>query len=308
MTEGQVVESIPQSAAPAVAASDQAPVAPTGAPEGQNGQAIHQDKSAPVEENFSSIDPNTLPPELQGIYKNLQRDYTKKLQATRDELKKFSPDVLEKAQRFEQISKDERFAAYWNGLNKQQQAAYTEQKAQAEKTLGELIPDDVFQKAWESKDGVLGLIKQIVQAETQGQTKKIQELEQKNQLNESATIVESFATELGEDGKPVRPDFYDLNTDEFPLISGFLEVNPPKQGETPQQSLDRAYKWAKNLTQQWYEKGKSEGLAVVQKKAAMSTQMPTHSAKNNYAGIDPKKIDVAEAVALARKGIRIPQD
>jgi hypothetical protein len=36
--------------------------------------------------------------------------------------------------------------------------------------------------------------------------------------------------------------------------------------------------------------------------------MPTNSAKNAYTGTDPKKLDAAEAVALAKKGIRIPQN
>ena len=32
------------------------------------------------QESFTNVDPNTLPPELQGIYKNLQGDYTRKMQ------------------------------------------------------------------------------------------------------------------------------------------------------------------------------------------------------------------------------------
>lgn len=33
-----------------------------------------------VDENFTSIDPNTLPPEVQGMYKQMQADYTRKRQ------------------------------------------------------------------------------------------------------------------------------------------------------------------------------------------------------------------------------------
>jgi hypothetical protein len=67
----------------------------------QSGQATTQVQSAPAEESFSNIDPKTLPPELQAVYKNLQADYTKKSQS--------NADVRKKAEQFDQISKDQRF-------------------------------------------------------------------------------------------------------------------------------------------------------------------------------------------------------
>lgn len=266
----------------------------------QSGQATTQVQSAPAEESFSNIDPKTLPPELQAVYKNLQADYTKKSQS--------NADVRKKADQFDQISKDQRFVSYWNGLDKQQKADFKEQKQEAEKLLGEKISDEFFSKSFETKDGFLDLIAKVVEEKQAKSQKKIEELEKYKTVTEASNVVEAFATEQGPDGKPLRPDFYELDDPKLSLVTGYLSVNPP--GDTSPQAyqtkLAEAYQWAKGVKDHFYSLGKTEALKIIQQKAATSTNPPTQAAKGAYTGPDPKKMSVREAMDLAKKGIKVP--
>lgn len=298
MAEGQAVDSNPATAEAPV--TGQADAATTGTVETQNGQA-NAGQSAPVEDQFSSIDPKTLPPELQAVYKNLQSDYTKKTQSIAERAKK--------ADSYDQISKDPRFVEYWNGLNKQQKADFREQKQEAEKRLGEKIPDDRFQKAFESKDGFLELIAEVVKETSAKDRTEIEALKQYKTVNEAQSIVDAFKSEKAPDGKPLRADFDSLEEDG--LINGFLRLSAPDKGYTAEEypaKLNEAYTWAKTLSTKYYEKGRQEALARITQKAATSTNPPTQAAKGAYTGpSDPKKMTVREAMDLAKKGQRVPQ-
>lgn len=300
MADGQVVENNSAVAVAEPAASGQSVQASSGTLENQNGQATSQDKSAPVEESFSSIDPKTLSPELQAVYKSLQADYTKGKQSI--------ADVRKKADAYDAVSKDQRFVEYWNGLNRTQKADFKEQKAEVEKTLGQKIDDDRFKKAFETKDGFLDLMAEVAKEALSKDRKEIETLKQYKAVNEASGLVEQFATEKGKDGNPVRPDFYSLDEDQ--LITGFLNVNKPENSspEAYRARLGEAYGWAKHISQKYYEKGKAEALQVLQKKAATSTEPPTQSAKGAYTGPDPKKMTARDAMELAKKGIRVPRD
>jgi hypothetical protein len=299
MTQGQQVESNPVDAGSAAVPGQAGPDV-SGTPENQSGQATTQVQSAPTEESFSSIDPTTLPPELQSIYKSLQADYTKKTQGV--------ADTRKKADAYDQISRDQRFVDYWQGLNRTQKAEFKEQKAEVEKRLGEKITDDEFQKAFTDKDAYLSLHEKMIRDVLEKSQQKIQELEQKLSVKDAQDIVSSFATEIGKDGKPVRPDFDSLDEDR--LITGYLNVNPPEsQSEQAYVNrLNEAYGWAKAISQKYYDKGRSEALQIIQKKAATSTEPPTSGAKGIYSGPDPKKLTVREAMELAKKGQRVPRD
>lgn len=265
----------------------------------QNGQAVTQDQSAPAEESFSSIDPKTLPPELQAVYKSMQSDYTKKLQPI--------AEMRKKAEAYDTVSKDQRFVDYWKGLNREQKADYKEQKAEAEKRLGEKISDDEFTKAFNSKDEFLSFFERAVREVGEKSQKKIEKLEQQLSVKDSQDLAASFATETGKDGKLIRPDFDDL--EENKLISGYLSINKP-ENESPEAQLAKlheAYSWAKTLSQKYYEKGKAEALQVIQKKAASSTEPPTQAAKGQSPMGDPKKWTAREAMDYAKKGGKIPQ-
>ena len=297
-TEGNSATAVAEPAG-APAPAGQTASASTETP-GQSGPAATQAQSAPAEESFSNIDPNTLPPELQAVYKSLQADYTKKTMSI--------ADVRKKAEAYEGLSKDQRFVDYWKGLNKAQKADFKEQKQEVEKKLGEKISDEEFTKAFDSKESFLSFMERLQQMGNEKSQKKIETLEQKLSVKEAQDVVESFATEIGKDGKPARPDFYQLDEDQ--LITGYLNVNPPENtsSEAYVAKLNEAYSWAKNLSQKYYEKGKAEALQIIQKKSAASTEPPTTSSKGAYTGPDPKKMTARDAIELAKKGIRVPRD
>ena len=298
MTQGQVAESAPDTGA--VAPASQTDAAPA-ASETPSGPATPQEQSAPAEESFSHIDPKTLPPELQAVYKNLQADYTRKTQSI--------ADARKKAEAYDQISKDQRFVDYWKGLSRQEKAEFKEQKEEAEKRLGEKISDTEFAKAFESKDDFLNFLERVVSDRSEKAQKKIADLEQKLSVKEAQDLVDAYATEQDKEGKALRPDFYKLDEDQ--LITGFLRLNAPETGYTPQQYqgvLDQAYQWAKATTQKYYDLGKAEALKIIQQKAASSTNPPTGAAKGAYTGPDPKKLSPSEAFQMAKKGIRVPQE
>lgn len=299
MSDGQVEGTSGTAVAEPVSTNGQTAPVSTGTP-GQNGQATIQVQSAPAEESFSSIDPKTLSPEMQAVYKNMQADYTKKTMSV--------ADMRKKADAFDKVSSRSDFKDWWSGASKEQKADFKEQKAEVEKKLGEKISDEDFTKAFNSKDDFLSFLERVVQDRSEKSQKKIEKLEQQLSVKDAADTVESFATEVGKDGKPVRPDFYSLDEDQ--LISGFLSVNPPDDNSQKAytQKLNEAYGWAKQVSQKYYEKGKAEALQIIQKKAAASTEPPTQAAKGAYTGPDPKKITPAEAFQLAKKGIRVPRD
>lgn len=296
MPEGQTVEN--NSAVVAEPVTGQSESASTGTLENQNGQAGVQEQGAPVEESFSTIDPKTLPPEMQAIYKNLQSDFTKKTQSI--------AETRKKAEAFEKLSSDQRFVDYWNNASKTQKAEF---KAEAEKQVGRKLSEEEFQKAFESQDAYEAAHRKMIREELAESQKEIQALRQQVQVKEASDIVDNFATELDpKSGKPIRPDFYALDEDK--LISGYLNVNPPsdRSAEAYTAKLNEAYSWAKAITQKSYEKGKAEALQIVQKKAASSTQVPTNGSKSAYTGADPRKLSVKEAYELAKQGIRVPRD
>lgn len=268
----------------------------------QNGQADTQVQSAPAEESFSSIDPKTLTPELQAVYKSLQADYTKKTMSI--------ADTRKKAEAFDKVTSRSDFKDWWGGASKVQKADFKEQKAEVEKTLGQKITDERFQQAFQTKDGFLDLIAEVAKDIGGKSQSKIDQLEQKLSIKDAESFVENFATEMGKDGKPVRPDFYALDEDR--LITGYLQLSiDPAKGlsqEEYSEKLNEAYGWAKNLSQKYYDKGKSDALQVIQKKAAASSEPPTGGAKGAYTGPDPKKITAAEALQMAKRGERVPRN
>lgn len=283
-----------QTATP-VSGETQAPVAGSGTAQSNGSEAAG---AAPSEETFFNGDPNSLPPELKQAYTNMLKDYKSKTQSI--------AETRKKAEAFDQVRSRSDFNEWWSGANKQQKAEFKEQKAEVEKRLGEKITDDEFTKAFQSKDDFLSFLERVVQDRSEGSQKKIDKLEEQLSIKDAQDVVESFATETGKDGTAVRPDFYALDEDQ--LISGFLNVNPPKS--TSQKDyvakLNEAYGWAKALTQKYFEKGKAEALQIAQKKAATSTEPPTQSAKGAYTG--PKMPTVREAIELAKKGQRVVRD
>lgn len=262
--------------------------------------------ATPSEDTFLSGDVNALPPELRKHYDNMLTDYKKKTQAIAEERKRL-PDLEKKAKSYDDLTSDQRFKEYWSDLDRKERSDFRAQKAEAEKRIGEKISDVEFAKAWETKDGFLELIQKVVEDKRTGDQKEIQELKQKVGLNEAADAIESVASEMDKGTKqPIRPDFYELDEDK--LITGYLSVNPARSPKEYRDKAIEAYNWAKSVKSKFFEQGKAEALKVIQTKSQNSSEPPTVTSKGSYTGPDPKKVDVSEAVALARKGIRVPHN
>lgn len=284
----------------------QAPQSVTGTAPSSGSDAQTQAGAAPSEDTFLSGDPNSLPPELRQHYDNMLKDYKQKTQAIAEDRKRI-PDLEKKAQSYDQLTSDQRFKEYWSGLDRKGRSDFKEQKAEAEKRLGEKISDTDFAKAFESKDNFLDLLQRVVEDKRAGDQREIQELKQKVGLNETADAIESVASELDKATKqPIRPDFYELDEDK--LITGYLTVNRPQNSQEVRTKTIEAYDWAKTVKAKYFEMGKADALKVIQTKAQNSSEPPTVTSKGAYTGPDPKKVDVSEAVALARKGIRVPHN
>lgn len=258
--------------------------------------------AAPSEETFFSGDPNSLPPELKQAYTNMLKDYKAKTQSI--------ADVRKKAEAYDQVSKDQRFVDYWKGLNQTQKADFKEQKAEVEKTLGQRITDEEFERGFKDKDSYVAMQEKIAQMAFEKSQKKIEKLEEQLSIKEAKDIIQDFSMETGKDGKPLRPDFDKL--DEDGLINGFvrLSTDPNKKMSSSEysQALQQGYDFAKRVSQKFYEQGKAEALKIIQVKAASSTEPPTQAAKGAYTGPDPKKLSVREAMDLAKRKIRVPHD
>ncbi len=294
-----IAESPTPTEAPAATPASQGPSsAPAGTASPSGSEATG---GAPSEGTFFSGDPSTLPPELKPAYENMLKDYKAKTQSIAESKKK--------AEAYDQISKDQRFVEYWNGLNRQQKADLQDQKQEAVKRLADRVSPEEFQKAFSSPEEFMAFLEKANQYTSETYQKKISDLEQKLSVKEAQDIVESFASEQGPDGKPLRSDFFKMDEDQ--LISGYLRLNSPDKGYSQKeysQKLDEAYQWAKATTQKYYEMGKSEALKIIQQKAATSTNPPTRAAKGAYTGPDPKKITPFEALQMAKRGERVPQD
>lgn len=302
----ETVEGNSGGAAVADASSVQANGASNGTLENTGGQASAGAQGAPSEESFTSVDPKTLSPELQAIHKSMQADYTKKTQAIADKQKLFV-ESEKKAKAYDQLTNDQRVKDYLAGLSRGERADFKEQKAEAEKSLGQKISDEEFAKAFETKDSFLSLLERVVQDRSAKDQKKIESLEQKVGFQEAANVIESVASEVDKTTKePVRPDFYSLDEDQ--LITGYLRVNPARTSSEYRDKVTEAYNWAKQVSSKYFEKGKADALKIIQTKAQNSSEPPTVTGKGAYGGPDPKNVTPAEAVALARKNIRVPMN
>lgn len=298
MADG-TTESNPATAVSEPATGGQAGAVDTGTQAGQNGSASGQGQSASVEEQFSNVDPKTLPPEMQGIYKNLQADYTKKTQSV--------AELRKKAEYYDQLAANQRVVEFVRGLDKPQaQAKQQQSEAAAAKKLAEVITPEEFQQAFTSQDKFLELLERAVKHTSEGSQKEISALKAQLSVKDAGDVVESFATQM-KDGQMVRPDFYAL--DEDGLITGYLTVNQPEEAseKSYMSKLNEAYSWAKQTTQKYYEKGRQDALARIQQKAATSTEMPTTAAKTKISASDAKKWSVSEAIERAKRGERVSQ-
>ena len=237
------------------------------------------EQTAPNEETFTSIDVKSLPPELKGKYDAMLTDYKKKTTEAAQNRKQ-AEEIQRQVQ--EVIQSPEFQQAYSNLTIKQQSQVKDDMN----------ISDEEFNKAFENKDNFAGFIKKVAKVSTASSQQEI--------INLKASLAIK-------DFKSAHPEFDVINKHGF--ITYQLKNDPRAQGHDSSQwqaALNDAYSNAIRVRDELIEEGKRSGLEVIQKKMQASTEPPTASVSQVYPGGDPKKITTAEALDMARRGIRVP--
>lgn len=240
-------------------------------------------QTAPDGDTFTSVDVNSLPPELKAKYDSMLSDYKRKTGEIADRRREIDT-IEQKAKAYDQVSSDPAFVQYWNNLSKPQQAQVREDAG---------ISDQEFNQAFESKENFAKFINKVAQVSTAQSQQEITNLK---------------ADLMIKDFKGRNPDFDQLNEDKFIEIQIKADprtyTNDPKQWE---RALGDAVQNARSVRSKLIEAGRREGLARVSEKVSQSTNPPTASPEQLYPGGDPSKLSVAEAVDLAKRGIKVPR-
>lgn len=249
----------------------------------QSGQA--NGAGAPAEETFFTGDPKTLPPELRKAYDNMLSDYRNKTTKLSEERKSFEA-FKQKADLYDQIALNEQFVKMWNDYV----------KSQGGEPAGDDANVDPKFKAMEER---------ISRAEQMAM-----KAEEARREAEAMALIDSFAAATGEDGKPLRPDFVQLEgmkIGESSLIQSFLDQDKTAAANPDEvvAKLERAYAAAKKFHDDIFEAGRKSGLGRAYAKLRNGSEPPSSTPNGNVFTGDPKKISVTQAMELARKGIRV---
>lgn len=165
-----------------------------------------------------------------------------------------------------------------------------QQQQQVEKAR---ITDEDYNRAFENKESFESLLKKTAEPIVS----ELQETRRELADAKAGLFLKEF--------KAGHKDFDELDSDG--VITGYVQLNPPRTEREWETRLTEAYKYAEKLRSKWEDKGYKRGISRVQEKAAQSTEMPTGSPSQVYTGGDPVKITAKEAVELAMRGIRVPR-
>ncbi len=123
---------------------------------------------------------------------------------------------------------------------------------------------------------------------------RLSKLESELTVRDARLVVKDFQSQ--------HDDFNDYKD----LITGYVQLNPPKNNSEKemQRVLEAGYNYFKGLKEQWRGEGKKEGLQRVAEKASQTTLAPSPAVPGAFTG-EAKKLSVADAVELARKGQRV---
>lgn len=263
------------------AATPQAPAPDQGTVQ-TGGDATGQ--SAPVQDSFTKIDPNTLPPQLLESYNNMLRDYkektTKLSEMSKAEVEKSLGPYRQKAQLYDQIAAEEEFVKQWNGYVQQRQAAQTQNP---------------------SENVIIDQLKN-----------EIDTVKQHVQRTELLEVTNAFADAVNEKGEKMHPDFDSLNDivmgsvpnedgsrEDFSLLRASIEL---AEGNTSQERLANGYKKAKEVYDAIFENGRKAALSRVQGKILNGTQPPSGTTPPGATYVDKRPKNAAEAFEMARRG------
>jgi len=253
------------------------------------GEAITEnpEQTAPSD-TFLSNDPNSLPPELKSHYNSMLSDYKKKTTEVADKRREVE-SLEEKARLYDQVAGDEAFVNYYNDQIKKSPGS---QSTPPQEEAG--ISDDEFNKAFESKEQFMNLVKRA--------SSTMQKDLQANQNELKVQKANAFLRDFKE--SPGHEDFKKLDRHGF--ITHDILMNRPRSEKEWGTRLESAYKKAQKIYQDIHEEGRTSALTRIQEKVQSSSETPATSPTNVWPGGDPTKLSVAEAVDLARRGIKVP--
>lgn len=164
---------------------------------------------------------------------------------------------------------------------------------QHEQAAAQRITDEDYSRAFESKDGM----QQFLQKAAEPVVEELRQTKAELAATKADLFLKSF--------KSQHADYDDLDSDG--LITGYVQLNPPKGEGEWDSVMKSAYSYAKKLRSKWEESGYKRGIQRVEQKAAQSTELPASSPGQVYSGGDPTKLTAKEAVELAMQGIRVPR-
>lgn len=268
---------------PTPASASAATPAPQGPANGNgtaspNGDA-KEAKGAPVEESFTRVDPNTLPPQLRQAYDNMLRDYKSKTgelsEKTKSEVAKAVEAYKQKAETYDQIVQQEAFVKQWN---------------------------EYVQKANQTPNNGQPLDK-VAELE-----KNFQKLQQEIQVTKIDQFIDAWSKATDDKGAVLRPEWEKLESLEIPgaddsLLNMVINKAP---GNTLEEKLQNGYEAAKKVYDAIFEEGKKSTITRMTERVRSSTAAPSKSGPAGSYAYDPKNPPSAkEARELAEKGIRL---
>lgn len=245
-------------------------------------------QSAPGEELFKGMDPNTLPPQLRAHYDSMLRDYREKTgklsETVKSQLAKEIEPYRTKATTYDELLKQERFVKMWND--------YVTQENQ--RMAQEANPSDPQSK----------LLQEIEQLK-----KSHEETAQQVRQAQAAEVIAAFSEAVDEKGAKLHPEFDKLSgfslgahekAGEYSLLRAAIELAP---GGNAQEKLENGYKAAKATYDAIFEEGKKAGMGRLQQKVQNATNPPSSVPATSVASGRPK--DALEALQWAKKGIAV---
>lgn len=110
-----------------------------------------QDEGSSDSDTFTKIDPSTLPPELQPVYKSMQGDYTRKTQAVAEEKKATQRDIEIAQQVLADPDVQELLKSKYQQQGQPTQTAPQGQQSEEEVDVSKLTPEEAFERAVDMK-------------------------------------------------------------------------------------------------------------------------------------------------------------
>ena len=266
----------PENGSAATPATEPAPATGTVQPNGDAGTR----QSAPVEESFTRVDPNTLPPELRHAYDNMLRDYkegtTKLSERIKSETAKAVEAYKQKAEWYDSALKDEK--------------------------LVKMINEYVNSAAASNDPSMANLPKEL-----QEKLRKVDEIDQELKQTKAIETVNAFKEAADDKGNLLHPEFekYQGMTigthpelGEYSILRAAVEL---ALGETPAEKLENAYKTVDAMYKSAFEEGRKAGMGRVQEKLKNGSQPPSSVNAASTAPRQPK--NALEALQFARQGL-----